>query len=166
MLVLAKKSGFLPSEPLKNTTTDQLIKPTNHVHKTTMKNISKHTYRRGKRNSIKSKQQIFSALGVNTNGIRRKWSSFQNVISKLKPLIWSIQETKCVREGGLKLNGFRVFEHVRNTQDGGGGLALGCSTKLSPVLTRTGGDEVEAITVNIRIKNMNILCCTSPFSRL
>ena len=76
-------------------------------------------------------------------------------------MIWNIQETKCVREGSLKLNGYRVFVKVRSNQNGGGGLAIGCSIKLSPVLTRNGGDEVEAITVNIRIQNMNLICCTA-----
>ena len=75
--------------------------------------------------------------------------------------MWNIQETKCVKEGGLKLNGYRVFEHLRSNQDGGGGLAMGCSVKLSPVLTRSGGDEVEAFTVNIRLQKMNILCCNA-----
>ena len=83
------------------------------------------------------------------------------MISKLKPFIWNIQETKFKREGSLKLNGYRIFEQVRNNQNGGGGIAIGCSVKLSPVLTRNGGDDVEAITVNIRIQNMNIICCTA-----
>ena len=50
---------------------------------------------------------------------------------------------------------------MRTNKDGGGGLALGCSIKLSPVLTRSGGDEVEAITVNIRIQKINSSCCTA-----
>ena len=38
---------------------------------------------------------------------------------------------------------------------------MGCSVKLSPVLTRSGGDEAEAITVNIKLGKINILCCTA-----
>ena len=162
-MVYAQEPGFLQSQHIKNPGIESPIKLGNLVKKTTknFKQISKHTHRRGKRNSLKSKQKIFCALGVNANGIRGKWSSFKNVISKIKPLIWSIQETKCMREGGLKLNGYRVFEHVRINKDSGGGLALGCSINLSPVLTRNGGDEVEAMTVNIRIQKMNVLCCTA-----
>ena len=74
----------------------------------------------------------------------------KNVIAKTQPLIWNIQETKCLNEGGLKLKGFRVFEHIRSSQNGGGGLAMGCSNKLSPILTRNGGDDAEALTVNIK----------------
>ena len=66
--------------------------------------------------------------------------------------IISTTETKCVNEGRLKLNGFRVFEHVRTNQDGGGGRAIGCSIKLSPVLPRSGGDQAEALTVNIKLQ--------------
>ena len=104
---------------------------------------------------------MFTAVGVNVNGIRGKWSTFKNVKSKIKPVLWNIQETKCLKEGGLKVKGFRVFEHIRTSQNGGGGLAMGCSTNLSPVLTRHGGDEAEALTVNIKIQKMNILCCTA-----
>ena len=82
-------------------------------------------------------------------------------LAKNKPLVWNIQETKCINEGRLKLNGFRVFEHVRTNQDGGGGLAIGCSIKLSPVLTRSGGDQAEALTVNIKLQKINILCCNA-----
>ena len=122
------------------------------------KNNYKHTHRTGKRNSITSKQQIFRILGVNADGITGKWSTLRNVISKHKPLVWNIQETKCIKEGRLKLSGFRVFEYIWSNQDGGGGLALGCSSKLSPVLTRTGGDQIEAFSVNIKLQKLNILC--------
>ena len=104
---------------------------------------------------------MFGVLGVNVNRIRGKWASFKNVISNIKPLVWNIQERKCMKEGGLKLNGFRVFEQVRTKQDGGGGLALGCSIKLSPVLTRCGGDQVEALSVNIKLQQIKIWCCNA-----
>ena len=104
---------------------------------------------------------MFTVTGVNVNGIRGKWTTFKNIITKINPLVWKIQETKCLKEGGLKIKGFRVFEHIRSSQNGGGGLSMGCSTKLSPVLTRHGGDEAKALTVNLRINKMNISCCTA-----
>ena len=118
-------------------------------------------HRRGKRKSIQVNQQLFSAICVNVNGIRGKWSTFKNIITKIKPLVWNIQETKCIVEGGLKLMGFTVFEHIRSSQNGGGGIAMGCSTKLSPILTRNGGDEAEALSVVIKLKKVNILLCTA-----
>ena len=91
----------------------------------------------------------FCVLGVNANGIRGQWSSCKIVINKLKTLVWNIQETKCVKEGGLKFHGYRVFENLKSNLNGGGGLAMGCSFKLSPVLKRSDGDEVQAFTLNI-----------------
>ena len=79
----------------------------------------------------------------------------------MKPLVWNIQETKCLVEGSLKLNGYKVFEHVRTSLDGGGGLAMGCSVKVDPKLTRTGGDEAEAITVSLNLKKIKISCTTA-----
>lgn len=38
---------------------------------------------------------------------------------------------------------------------------MGCSIKLSPVLTRSGGDQAEALTVNIKLQKMNILFCNA-----
>ena len=84
---------------------------TNKVFKHTLKV----NHRRGKRKSLLVKQQLFTAVGVNVNGIRGKWNTFKNVITKIKPLVWNIQETKYLKEGGLKLKGFRVFEHIRST---------------------------------------------------
>ena len=126
-----------------------------------VKHTSKKVHRRGKRKSVQVKQQLFSAIGVNVNGIRGKWSTLKNVITKIKPLVWNIQETKCINEGGLKLKGYTVFEHIRSSQNGGGGLAMGCSINLSPILTRIGGDEAEALSVDIKLQKVNILMCTA-----
>ena len=43
----------------------------------------------------------------------------------------------------------------------GGGLALGCLKSLSPVWVREGDDMVEAISVDIFIKNLKIRCCAA-----
>ena len=126
-----------------------------------VKNINKKNHRRGKRNSIQVKQHKFCAIGVNANGIKGKWSTFKNVVNKIKPLIWNIQETKCMTEGGLKMKGFRVFEHIRSSLTGGGGLAMGCSINLRPILTRNGGDDAEALSVNVKIGKIEVLYCTA-----
>ena len=153
MLVHAHRKGFSTSKS-ENKTTNYT---TNIEKKVTIsKKINKKSHRRAKRNSIKSKKQKLCVLGVNADGIKGKWSTFKNVVNKIKPLIWNIQETKFLKDGGLKMNGYKVFEHIRSTQDGGGGLAIGCSTKLKPVLTKHGGDDVEAITINVNVKNFKI----------
>ena len=163
MLVYAYKPGFSTGKTLKKSSVITISKPVNSKNRTnvTVKHTSKKYHRRGKRKSVQNKQQLFSAIGVNVNGIRGKWSTLKNIISKIKPLVWNIQETKCINEGGLKLKGFTVFEHIIISQNGGGGLAMGCATKLSPVLTRNGGDEAEALSVDIKLKKVNILLCTA-----
>jgi hypothetical protein len=51
---------------------------------------------------------------------------------------------------------------VRKSKDGGGGLALGCDKILHPVWVRDGEDDnVEALSVEISVKNMTIRCCVA-----
>ena len=163
MLVHAYKPGFSPGKTLKKSFVITISKPVNSKNRINVivKHTSKKDHRRGKHKSVQNKQQLFSAIGVNVNEIRGKWSTLKNIISKIKPLVWNIQETKCIIEGRLKLKGFTVFEQIRSSQNGGGGLAMGCATKLSPVLTRNGGDEAEALSVDIKLKKVNILLCTA-----
>lgn len=56
------------------------------------------------------------------------------------------------------MNNFIIFELVRESRDGGGGLAIGCKSELKPVLVRKGNDEIEALTVDIKVENMKIKC--------
>ena len=71
-----------------------------------------------------------------------------------------MQETKCQVEGSLKLDGFITYEHLRSTGDGGG-IALSAKTELSPAFVRDGGENVEALTVDINVKNLSISCTSA-----
>ena len=71
-----------------------------------------------------------------------------------------MQETKCQIPGYLKLNGFITYEHTR-LNGGGGGLALSVKKDLNPAFVRDGGTEVEALTVDIHVKQMTITCSTA-----
>ena len=42
-----------------------------------------------------------------------------------------------------------------------GGLALGCLKDLQPAWVREGNDQVEALSVDIFVKNMKIRCCVA-----
>ena len=70
-----------------------------------------------------------------------------------------VEETKFKDEGKFKIPGYSIFELVRKSRDGGGGLALGCDNKLHPVWVREGDDNAEAISVVISVKEMKIRCC-------
>lgn len=53
-----------------------------------------------------------------------------------------------------------TYEHLRTKGDGGG-LALSARTELSPAFVRDGGEEVEALTVDIQVRQMTISCTTA-----
>ena len=101
-------------------------------------------------------------MGVNTAGLKSKFTSFKKVIQELKPSVFFAQETKFKEEGQIKLGDeYIVYEKVRKNDRGGGGLAIGCLKELSPCWVSEGTDNVEAISINIFLKNMKIRCCTA-----
>ena len=51
--------------------------------------------------------------------------------------MFCVEETKLKDEGKFKIDNYDIFEHVRASRDGGGGLALGCMKELQPALVRT-----------------------------
>ena len=117
--------------------------------------------KRGKRNSAKTHKKSLRFLGINAAGLRSKMTTFKKVISELQPSVFFIEETKYKDVGKLKLNNYIIFELVRQNRDGGGGLALGCDTDLQPAWLREGNDEVEALSVEIFVRNMKIRCCVA-----
>lgn len=55
----------------------------------------------------------------------------------------------------IKFYGFHTYENVRKDREGGG-VALSVKKELSPAFVRDGGDEVEAVTVDIHMNKMAI----------
>ena len=78
-----------------------------------------------------------------------------------------LQETKYENVGKLKIDNYIIYELLRNQTENkkgrqvGGGLALGCIKELKPAWVRDGGQETEALSINIHIKNMIIRCCVA-----
>ena len=58
--------------------------------------------KRGIKRNNKSRNQILRIFGINAAGIKSKIKSFDNVLSRLKPHIWAIQETKLKSQGRKK----------------------------------------------------------------
>ena len=79
----------------------------------------------------------------------------------MKPAIFCVEETKLKDEGRIKIENYDIFEHVRKSGDGGGGLGLGCLKELQGVLVRTGGDKAEALSVDTFFKNHKIRFCVA-----
>ena len=57
--------------------------------------------------------------------------------------------------GQIKLDGFYTYEHIRSNK-GGGGVALSARKELKPAFLNDGGEDVEAVTVDIHLKAMTI----------
>ena len=98
---------------------------------------------------------------MNAAGLRAKLLTFKKVIHELKPSVFFLEETKFRDCGNWKLDNYIIYELVRESRDGGGGLALGVSKELHPAWVREGDDTVEALSVEISLKNMKIRCCVA-----
>ena len=70
----------------------------------------------------------------------------------MNPAVFFLEETKYQDPGMFNLENYYIFELVRQSRDGGGGLALGCLKDLQPVWVREGDDQVEALSVEINLK--------------
>lgn len=122
------------------------------------KEKAKRKFRRGKKTKIKRFSKSLRLLGVNAAGLKSKIFTFKKVLDSLNPSVVFIEETKYKEEGKLKLDNYIIFELVRESGDGGGGLAIACTEDLKPVMTRKGNDEAEALTVEISVEKMKIKC--------
>ena len=94
---------------------------------------------------------------MNAAGLKSKLNTFKKVISDLQPSIFFLQETKYKSSGRFKIDNFEIFELVRKNKNGGG-LAIGCLKELKPVWMREGNDDVEALSIEIVLKDMKIRC--------
>ena len=94
------------------------------------KNKRKHTKRgRGKKN-----EQTMNIFSTNAAGLKNKIQSFKNEIKHLNAGIFTIQETHFNKKGKFKLEGFEIFEAIRNKQKGG--TMIGAHKALNPMLIK------------------------------
>ena len=137
--------------------TEKKVKKVKKIRK-----LIKPKIRRGKRKSTKKFKKSLRFLGVNAAGLKSKLSSFKKVIHDLQPSVFFIEETKYKEAGKLKIGDeFLIYELVRKSENGGGGLALGCLKDLNPCWVSEGNDQVEALSVNIFLKDIKIRCCVA-----
>ena len=113
-----------------------------------------------KRYRKKNKNEItkFRISGVNAAGLKSKIESFNAILDRLEPQLWSVQETKLKNNEVLKsevLEKFQVY-YLNRQLSGGGGLAVGIDKNIESALIREGDDVTEAIVVQIILKNMPV----------
>ena len=73
----------------------------------------------------------------------------------------TLQETKFQVSGMHKIDGYFVYEHLRYEKTAGGGILMAIMQELNPSLVSDGGDDAEALTVDINVKKMQIACSTA-----
>ena len=100
-------------------------------------------------------EQVFSVFGSNCNGINGKLESLKHNINNFnKTTCINLQETKLRFPGKIKLEGYQVFENIRNGL--GGGLLTAMSQDISPVLISNGSEDIELILVQGKVGNQDI----------
>ena len=99
--------------------------------------------------TIHNSEMKLRILGVNAAGIKCKLQSFNHILNKLKPQIWSMQETKLKNKEVLKTEAsknYQIYYLNRKTSEGGG-LAIGVDKNIESILIREGDDVIEAVVV-------------------
>ena len=110
-----------------------------------------------KRNK-KLKNKTLKLFGINAAGIKSKIDSFNEILSKIKPHIWMVEETKLkphekIQSGSL--DEYQVFYLSRQEMQGGG-LALGVNKMLESTFINEGDDETEVMSVLVVVGDMPI----------
>ena len=111
------------------------------------KKVKKKRKRLEERNKIKPTK--FRMIGINSAGIKCKLRSLDDILSRLKPQIFALEETKLKPNETLKCDATETFQmFYLNRQDSqGGGLAIGIDKNIESTLVREGNDLVEAMVV-------------------
>ena len=108
-------------------------------------------HRRGNRKSCGIYSKKFVWIGNNIAGAKSKWASVKRWIKMKAPAILSLQETKFQVVGKHNLDGYIAYKHLRTEKTAGGGIFMAILKNLQPALVRDGGDQVEALTVDITV---------------
>ena len=119
-------------------------------------NKTRRGYGKKKNRNKRTSNKLLSIFGINCNSIAGKVESLINNINYFEPSIVTLQETKLRKSGNIRINGYQIFERIRDTN--GGGLMTMADMTLDPVVTHVGENEVLTVEVNIdgiRIRNIN-----------
>ena len=107
--------------------------------------------KRGKGGKREESLKIFS---TNAAGLKNKLQSFKNELNHTNAGIFTIQETHFKKKGMLKINGFDIFEAIRDKQKGG--TMIGIHHSLNPMLIKEYSDDFELLVVEIQIADHSL----------
>ena len=113
---------------------------------------------RKKFKKLKNKETQLVILSNNCDGIKHKIGSLKSELTETKATIFTLQETQLPRKGRVKIDGFHVFEAIRNKE--GGGLMLGVHESLKPVLVAEYSEHFELIVVEVKVNRTEIRVIT------
>ena len=114
-------------------------------------NSNKKKNRRGLKKNRKDKNQNVCLVGVNCAGLTSKMESFKNLITKARPSVFFLQETKFKIEGKLRnFNEYHTFELIRKDKQGGG-IAIGALEEIEPIFISEGDDTTEVLVIEINL---------------
>ena len=94
--------------------------------------------RKRTQNRIENKISTLKLFGINCAGSKSKLDSFNNVLKRINPHIWTIQETKLKQNENLKgeiSQKYQIF-YLSRKEAQGGGLAIGVDKEIESTLVR------------------------------
>ena len=100
----------------------------------------------------------FKIFGINAAGIKSKIKSFDDVISRLKPQIWMVEETKLKSHEKLQggsLDDFQIYYLSRQNSQGGG-IAMGINKMFQSTILNCGDDDTEVMSVLVMVGSIPI----------
>ena len=102
-------------------------------------------------------------IGVNSAGINSKTESFNDVLKRLEPYIWCLQETKLKPKNTIKCDEVKKFQiyYLSRKNSDGGGIAVGVNKDIESTLIREGDDEVEVLVVLVDMGILKVRLITA-----
>ena len=111
---------------------------------------------KGKRRKKENEQIQLSLMGSNSNGLKAKFDSLLNNVNIFsQPNCITLQESKLVKSGIIKLPCYQVFQLNRSVKQGGG-LLTAVHEVLDPVLVSAGDDDNEVLVVQMKVGHLNV----------
>ena len=98
---------------------------------------------------MNNKNNKIIMFGVNCAGIKSKLESLNDVLKRLNPQIWTLQETKLKSNGNISCEAAKNYQifYLNRKDSGGGGLAIGVDREIESTLLREGNDDIEALVI-------------------